>query len=106
MKLKSIVLSAALVGAFALQVPSTPVAAQDEAADRLVIGEVSCRDLLLQLGAEQERTISFLHGYAAGAAGRMEVDVEALALATSRFLEACIEDPDASALSILQDILG
>ena len=105
MKLKPFVLSTALAVVWVFAMPATPASAQEDGDAVLVVGDIGCRDLLLQLGAEQDRTISFLHGYSAGSAGRSEVDTQALTLATSRLLEACIEDPDASALTILQDIL-
>jgi hypothetical protein len=102
MKVASLTLA---LGVVALALPSGTALAQDGAGP-VVIEEVTCRDLLLQMGAEQERTISFLHGYAAGAAERAEVDPDALATATSRLMEACIEDPDSGALAMLRDVLG
>lgn len=92
--------------ATALVLPAAPAVAQEDGDAPVVIADISCRDLLLQVGQDQERTMSFLHGYAAGSAGVTEVDVEALITASGRFLEACIEAPDTSAIDMLRDVLG
>lgn len=91
----------------AMALAMSPKAALSQEVDAsVVIADVSCRDLLLQTGAEQERTISFLHGYAAGAADVAEVNVDELVTATTRLLEACIEAPDEGALAMLQEVLS
>ncbi len=102
---KRTIAAGACVAAAVLVPGAPPAAAQSDGAASFAIGDLTCRDLLLQGGTDQELTISFLHGYAAGTAGRTEIDPDALVTATTRFLEACIEAPDRAAIKMLQDVL-
>lgn len=64
---------------------------------------VTCRDVLLASGDDRDDFVIALHAYLLGEAKQLTYDVDALSVATDRFLEACLKAPDASALSTMRD---
>ncbi|MBJ3776969.1 HdeA/HdeB family chaperone [Acuticoccus mangrovi] len=93
-------------------VAATPALAQGEAEDdaeavetTVDLSALTCKDLMGQDGEMRPRTISFLHGYVAGADGVTEVDVEALVDATALFIDQCLDNPTANALETLKSIV-
>ena len=69
------------------------------------LSAVTCRDVLLASGDERDGFVLVLHGFLLGEAKQITYDSDVLAVATDRFFEACLETPDASALSTMRDQL-
>jgi len=70
------------------------------------LGSLSCRDILLASGGARENLVLVLHAYLLGEAKELEFNAMELAEATDRFLNACIDEPDAQALQTLRNELG
>ena len=87
---------------FALAAPVAPALAQDDGPSLIVLGEVTCKDVMAQDGEDRDRSISFLHGYVAGEAGRTELDLAALADASATFIDRCLDSPAAVAVDTMR----
>ena len=93
---------AALVSALTLSMSSLAIAQEDDAADESTvdIAAVTCRDFLLD--DDDESIAIFLHGYITGKSGETSIDTDAVRTATDRSYEDCIDNPDASVLSVFE----
>lgn len=80
---------------------SAGIAAAQEAGSK-DLRSVSCRDVLLASGEERDGIILVLHAYLLGEAKQPTYNSDALAEATDRFLDACIEEPKAQALGTMR----
>ena len=76
-------------------------AAQDDTTKDLT--SVTCRDVLLATGDERDGIILVLHAYLLGEKKQTGYDTDALGAATDRFLDACIDAPDAEALGTMRE---
>ncbi len=105
MKKYSLVL---LLSAIALVSFSPSVRTQtEEAAESEDVAEVSamtCRELLKSSGDNRTNSLIFMHGYISGKKGETQIDAPALANVTNRALDTCIDNPDKSVLSVLEEV--
>lgn len=67
------------------------------------LGSLSCRDILLTSGNARENLVLVFHAYLLGEAKQLDFNALELAEATDRFLNACIDKPDAQALQTMRD---
>lgn len=96
-----------LAGAFLLA--ATAFGSDAIAADpdiKINIDSVTCRDMLRKGGEERDFTIVFMHGFMSGKKGDLVFDAPALTEATDKVLDACINNPDATVLSVFEDVRG
>lgn len=63
---------------------------------------LSCRTLLKMDNDDREFTLVFFHGLISGRQGEMIFRGEALAEATDRILDQCIDGPDETLLSVFE----
>jgi len=94
----TIILSALAVASILF---STGSSAQESAEKDL--SAVTCRDVLLAAGEDRDGFVLVLHGYLLGESKQLTYDADVLADATDKFFEACLETPDASALSTMRE---
>lgn len=79
--------------------------AQDEGV-RIEIDEMTCREMLKMGGEARDFTMIFLHGFLSGRKNELAFDAPALTAATDKVLDGCIDDPDASLLSVFEAARG
>ena len=85
------------IAAVALTFAAT-AAANDSMRD---IGDYTCRDILVASGAERDLAIMFLQGYFVGKSGKTTFDRDALADATDRTIDMCLEATDEKAVTVM-----
>ena len=79
--------------------------ASDEASDTqdmYVIGDITCKEVMILSGDERDEVVSFMHGYLAGEAKKTGIDVVKLATATDVFLDRCLDSPQDKALATMR----
>lgn len=69
-------------------------AQQDDDSGIIEMTEVTCRDLLLFDGDEEEKVLIFFHGYMSGLSKNTTVDVPTFGEASVSITETCIDAPD------------
>jgi len=70
------------------------------------LDSLSCRDILLTSGNARENLVLVFHAYLLGETKQLEFNALELAEATDRFLNACIDKPDAKALQTMRNAVG
>ena len=84
-------------------VVSQSVLSQESEVENVVnISALTCRELLLMNGEDRQSTIVFVQGYLSGQNSEIEIDTEQLRAASDTSLEQCIDEPDASILTIFE----
>lgn len=73
--------------------------AQDDVVD---LKTVTCRDLLKTDGEDRTNTFVFIYGYINGTKGDLTINGSALAEASDKILDACIDSPDSTVLSVFE----
>lgn len=63
---------------------------------------VTCRDLLLMDGEEEENTILFMHGYMSGKREETMIDVGQLVAVTDEVKQTCIEQPSEPVMQVFE----
>ena len=96
----------ALLISIAVLGPAAASVAAAEGEESKDLRTVSCRDVLLAHGEERDGIILVLHAYLLGEAKQPVYDADALAEATDRFFDACIDEPEAQALGTLREQLA
>ena len=97
----------ALVSTSALILTASSVAiAQDgeenSPSNTVDIPELTCRDLLLMDGDDEEATIVFIQGYISGKTSETVVDADAVRVSSDRSREQCVDEPDSTVLSVFE----
>jgi hypothetical protein len=55
-------------------------------------------------GGERENALALVHGYNLGKKGTTELDVDALAALTDRYIEHCLDNPNDKALAAFEKL--
>lgn len=92
-----------LFGAILSNAMGNAVLAQSAEADVISIDSLSCADLLRADGDARSDLLVFMHGYVSGKRGEMSIDGPQLADVTDAIIEACIDSPKHSLLSMFED---
>jgi hypothetical protein len=79
---------------------ATPAAAQREPG----LDQLDCRTLLKLGGDERDYTLLYLHGFVSGKNGELNVPAQALAEATDRVIEHCIDRPGDKLLQVFEQM--
>ncbi len=93
----------AVLTSVAILLTGAPDAAFAQDAEMKDLSTVTCRDVLLAHGEDRDGVILVLHAYLLGEAKQLTYSADALAEATDRFFDACLDDPAAEALSTMRD---
>ena len=95
---------AVLTSALAFSMSSLAIAQEEDVtAESIVdITALTCRDLLLADNDDEESIVVFVQGYISGKSGDTEIDTDALRVASDRSYEDCVDNPDASVLSVFE----
>ena len=73
--------------------------AQDKA--DVAVERYTCRDLLRESGSDRDIAVAFLHGYLLGKSGTTAFNVDVLRGQTTVFIERCLDNPQANALTTM-----
>ena len=86
-------------------IQTTPTFAQDPPQVLTVVdlNTLDCRTLLKMAGDARDATVSFYHGLLTGMNKEMSVNVPALAEATDKVIDHCIDYPKDILLKVFQD---
>lgn len=102
MKKYSLVL---LLSAIAVTSISFPAKTQEtESEDVVSLDATTCRELLQFGGENRANSLIFMHGYINGKKGEVMIDAPALANATEQVINTCIDNPDRSVLSVMEEV--
>ncbi len=94
--LKQSLLAMAVIGLAALPQPALSQEGENK------LDALTCRDVMIMSGADRDTTIAFVHGYLVHKLGHMQVDLEKLTTSTEQFLNACIAEPAAKAIAMME----
>ena len=70
--------------------------------DIIDLKAVTCTELLKSSGDKRANLIIFIHGYLNGKAGNTTIDAPALASATNKVIDACINNPKQNLLAVFE----
>lgn len=79
-----------------------PARAEEDIQTRLNIDEISCREALKMVGEERAFTAIFFHGYISGKKNENVFDADALAEATDKIADYCIDNPSEKLLKVFE----
>ena len=97
-----------LLSAIAVTSISFPAKTQEtqsevESEDVTSLDATTCREILQYSGENRANTLIFMHGYINGKKGEIMIDAPALANATEQVINTCIDNPDRSLLSVMEE---
>ncbi len=87
-KASTLLVAAMIAGTWAV-----PAQSQSEISVRLQIDEITCREALKMPGDERAFTVIFFHGFMSGKTNQTLFDGPALAEATDKIADFCIDNP-------------
>jgi len=65
------------------------------------VDQFTCKQVMREGPAVREATIAFMHGYLLGKSNSTKFNVATLLQQTDRFLDACLDNPNAKAIDIM-----
>ena len=74
-----------------------------ESEDIVSLEATTCREILQYSGENRANSLIFMHGYINGKKGEIMIDAPALANATEQVINTCIDNPDRSLLSVMEE---
>ena len=74
-------------------------------ADVEEVDKFLCKDILRTSGDDRRNAIAFMHGYLLGKSGKNRFDKAVLAKATDDFIEACLDNTSAIAITTMANQL-
>lgn len=97
-----------LLSAIAVAAFSTPARSQEtetavESEDVASLDATTCREILQSSGENRSNSLIFMHGYINGTKGELVIDAPALASVTEQVINTCIDNPDLSVLSVMEE---
>jgi hypothetical protein len=63
-----------------------------------------CKDVMRLSGSERENALALVHGYRLGKMDTTTYDIETLSDLTDRFIDFCLDNPDANALAAFEKL--
>ena len=94
-----ILLSAIAIGGVAVKVQAQSAS---EESGMVNLEAMTCRELLKSEGDNRANIIIFMHGFINGKQGITTIDASALASATDKIIDSCIDSPDSKLLAVFE----
>lgn len=66
------------------------------------LANYTCKDVMLFSGKDRDVAIAVLHGYVLGKSGGTTFNTDVLAAGTDKFMDYCLDNPTAKALSSME----
>ena len=63
-----------------------------------------CKDIMRLSSSERENALALVHGYRLGKMDTTKYDIETLSDLTDRFIDFCLDNPDANALASFEKL--
>jgi len=63
-----------------------------------------CKDVMRLSGSERENSLALVHGYRLGKMGTTKFEIDKLADLTERFIDYCLDNPNAKALEAFETL--
>jgi hypothetical protein len=73
-----------------------------EASTKKDLSTYLCKDVMRLSGSDRETSLALVHGYRLGKMGTTQFDIEVLSDLTDRYLDYCLDNPNANALSVFE----
>lgn len=96
-------LSAIAVGSISLPGRTQETETAVESEDVASLDATTCREILQSSGDNRTNSLIFMHGYINGKKGELVIDAPALANVTEQVINTCIDNPDQSVLSVMEE---
>lgn len=74
-----------------------------ESEDVASLDATTCREILQSSGENRTNSLIFMHGYINGTKGELVIDAPALPSVTEEVINTCIDNPDLSVLSVMEE---
>jgi hypothetical protein len=68
------------------------------------LDQFTCKQVMMEPPAVREATVAFMHGYLLGKSNTVKFNVETLLKHTDRFIDSCLDSPNAKALDIMAKV--
>ncbi len=81
-----------------------PAGAAEPARPSPGLDQLDCRTLLHLSGEERAYTLLYFHGYISGKRNQTQLSTDAMAEATDRILDRCIDKPAEKVLKVFEDV--
>ena len=81
-----------------------PAFTADEPSDDKDLSVFVCKDIMRLSGSERENALALVHGYRLGKMDTTKYDIETLSDLTDRFIDFCLDNPDANALAAFEKL--
>lgn len=94
-----ILLGAIATGGFAINAQAQSAS---EESGTVNLQAMTCRELLKSEGDNRANLLIFMHGFINGKQGITTVDASALASATDKIIDSCIDSPDSNLLAVFE----
>ncbi len=106
MKKYSLVFLLSAIAVASISFPARTQEAETEvqSEDVASLDATTCREILQSSGENRTNSLIFMHGYINGKKGELVVDAPALANVTEQVINTCIDNPDRSVLSVMEEV--
>lgn len=81
-----------------------PAFSAEEPSDEEDLSVFVCKDVMRLSGSERENALALVHGYRLGKMDTTKYDIETLSDLTDRFIDFCLDNPDANALAAFEKL--
>lgn len=79
---------------------------QLESAEMLDLKAMTCKEVMVLSGDDRDEVVAFFLGYFAGQEKTTELNLTEMGLATDKFLDSCLDNPTANALSTMETAIS
>lgn len=100
-KKKSLLLASMTMGILSIGVEAI-AQPENEPVSPINLEAITCRDLLLMDGEEEENTILFMHGYMSGEREETMIDIGKLIAVTDQVKNTCIDEPSNELMQVFE----
>lgn len=104
MKKYSFVFLLSAIAVTSISFPAKTQETQSDSEDIVSLDATTCREILQYSGENRANSLIFMHGYINGKKGEIMIDAPALANATEQVINTCIDNPDRSLLSVMEEV--
>jgi hypothetical protein len=80
------------------------IALAEDAPSQKDLSVFVCKDIMRLSGSERESALALVHGYRLGKMDTTKYDIETLSDLTDRFIDFCLDNPDANALAAFEKL--
>ncbi|MDR9405362.1 MAG: HdeA family protein [Halothece sp. Uz-M2-17] len=98
---KSLLLASMTMGVLSIGVEAL-AQPENQTVSPINLEAITCRELLLMDGEEEENTILFMHGYMSGKREETMIDIGQLVAVTDQVKNTCIDQPSQEVIQVFE----